>query len=81
MKKPERVPIVPGNFNYAEFLANLSVEQFRLFFELNDTKYYYYDKWKYLAEDWGMNPQQLWSGVKTARIGQKITDHLTSSGV
>lgn len=71
MKKPERVPIVPKNFNYAEFLASLSGEQFRLLFELNDTKYYYYDKWKYLATDWGMSPQQLWSGVKTARIGQK----------
>lgn len=78
MKKPERVPIVPKNFNYAEFLASLSGEQFKLLFELNDTKYYYYDKWKYWATDWGMDPQQLWSGVKTARIGQKslVISHL-----
>ncbi len=53
MNKPERVPIVPKNFNYAEFLASLNNEQFRLLFELNDTKYHYYDKWKYLAADWG----------------------------
>ncbi|WP_255346348.1 hypothetical protein [Asinibacterium sp. OR53] len=38
MNKPERVPIVPMNFNYAEFLAKLDEEQFRLLFELNDTK-------------------------------------------
>jgi Fic family protein len=71
MKKPERVPVVPKNFNYAKFLAGLDPEQFSRVFELNDTKYPYYDKWKYLAEEWGMDPQQLWAGVKTARIGQK----------
>lgn len=60
MKKPEKVPIVSKNFDYAGFLASLSGEQFRLLFELNDTKYYYYDKWKYLAADWGISPQQLW---------------------
>lgn len=71
MKKPEKVPIVPKNFDYAGFLESLSGDQFKLLFELNDTKYYYYDKWKYLAADWGISPQKLWSAVKTARIGQK----------
>ncbi len=71
MKQPERVPIVPKDFNYKHFLEHLNTEQFRRVFELNDSKYYYYDKWKYLAEEWGLDPQQLWAGIKMARIGQK----------
>lgn len=80
MKKPERVPLVPKWFDYAQFLRELTTEQFKLLFGINDTKYPYYDKWKYLAADWGMDPKQLWAGVKTLRIGQKSLDISTIPG-
>lgn len=71
MKMPEKVPVIPKGFEYQKFLDSLVSGRFTHFLELNDTKYWYYDKWKFLAKEWNMDPQYLWAGVKTTRLGQK----------
>ena len=68
MRIPEPPPLMPKGFNYAAALDEL-LKSGRLseFFETYDRKYYYYDKWKYKAIEWGIAPALLWGAVKTRR--------------
>ncbi len=71
MRRPEKVPVSPIGFEYQKFLSGLSYTQMREFFEWEDRKYWYYDKWKFKAKEWGIDAQYLWAGVKASRYKYK----------
>ena len=73
MRIPERPPIVDKKFEYGHVLDEL-VKKGKLtqFFEKNDHSYPYWDKWKWMAKDWGMDPNKLWNAVKTYRQRKTI---------
>ena len=72
MKVPERPPFISNDYNYRNILDELiKASKFNEFFEVNDNKYPYWVKWKYLAKDWGIEEKKLWSAVKSARLGSK----------
>jgi len=73
MRIPERVPLIPNDVKYGDILDELiKLGKFSEFMEINDNKYYYYDKWKYLAEQWKMSPSSLWAAVKIRRFSNQI---------
>lgn len=72
MKLPEKVPYIPKDFDFKEALDEFS-KTGRLweFFEIADNKYYYWDKWKYLAKEWNVDPKKLWGAAKVLRLSNK----------
>ncbi len=69
MKKPEPPPGVPSSYNYGEVLQKLSEKnKFQEFVDISQNKYLYWDKWKYLAKDWNIDPKLLWAAVKSSRL-------------
>ncbi|WP_127127210.1 Fic family protein [Pseudoflavitalea rhizosphaerae] len=72
MKFPERPPAY--NFAiYKEVLEELfQKNKFNEFLNLTEKKYYYWNKCKYKAKEWGFEPTRLWSAVKANRISNKI---------
>jgi Fic family protein len=75
MKVPETPPAI-GQADGYRILANLvKLHKFSEFFEINDTKYPYWDKWKYIAKQRGYDPKKLWSAVKTVRPGNRLAFH------
>ncbi|OQP56173.1 hypothetical protein A4H97_00015 [Niastella yeongjuensis] len=80
MRIPERTPLIPNGFEYGKVLEELIVlGRFMEFMEIGDQKYYYYDKWKYRAQEWGIDPHKLWGAVK---VNRKISNNtLTISSV
>ncbi|WP_157986616.1 Fic family protein [Chitinophaga alhagiae] len=68
MRLPERTPVIPRDFDFSAMLTTLiGLEKFEEFRILLNARYYYYDKWKYRASEWGVDPQLLWATVKTYR--------------
>jgi Fic family protein len=68
MRLPVKPPLIPKDFNFSESLDKLLESGHLLeFFEIADAKYYYYDKWKHKAKEWGLDPKILWGIVKTRR--------------
>ncbi len=73
MRLPEKPPLISKEFRYSDLLQEL-VEKGRFdeFFHLMDSKYYYFDKWKFKAKEWGMDALELWSAVKTRRLSTQL---------
>jgi Fic family protein len=72
MKIPQKVPVMPKDFIYGEVLEQLRQQgRFSAFFQANESRYYYYDKWRYLAKDWNFDPKMLWAAVKSTRAGNR----------
>lgn len=68
MKLPEKPPYT-GTHNYNEILNELDqLGKLKAFNEFIENDYYYWDKWKYIAQDWKYDPGKLWFAVKTTRI-------------
>lgn len=68
MRLPERIPLIPNDFNFTDVFNKLvHKDKFDEFMAIMESKYYYYDKWKYKAQEWGIKPIQLWGIVKTFR--------------
>ncbi len=73
MKIPETPPEIEKGYSYGVVLDDLiKIGKFREFFEINDNKYLYWDKWKYTAKEWNYNPRKLWSAVKSNRLGNRL---------
>lgn len=72
MRLPEPVPFISKSFDFKTVLDELSkAGRFREFLETVDNKYYYWDKWKYLAKQWGIDAKKLWGAVKARRLSNK----------
>ncbi|GEP94288.1 Fic family protein [Chitinophaga cymbidii] len=68
MRLPEPTPLIPRTFNFGDVLNELSkMGKFEEFLTIVNSKYYYYDKWKYRAQEWGISPKKLWGTVKAHR--------------
>lgn len=72
MKVPQRPPYT-GKFDYREILDDLVKNgKFQDFHDFVQSEYYYWDKWKYIAQDWKYDSKKLWFAVKTTRISHNI---------
>ncbi len=68
MRKVEKPPVILEELEYGKMLDELiHIGKFRDFFEINDAKYPYWDRWKWLAKDWNYDPKKLWWTIKTHR--------------
>ena len=69
MKKPEPPPYVSASYKYGDVLDDLiNKGKYREFIDITQNRYLYWDKWKYLAKDWSIDPKQLWGAVKSSRL-------------
>ncbi|RYE50694.1 MAG: Fic family protein [Sphingobacteriales bacterium] len=73
MKMPETPPTIPAEYDYGAVLNDLvSIGKFWELFELNDNKYPYWDKCKYVAKGWGYDPVKLWAAIKSNRRNNRL---------
>ncbi len=79
MRIPQRPPFTGKKYDYRNVLEELTrLEKFKPFFEKEETAYPYWEKWKYIAKEWGILPEKLWFAVKSARLGKRkvlFSDH------
>lgn len=72
MRLPEKAPQLPLNYNYLPSLDEVAkAGRLQEFLETDDLKYYYWEKWKYKANEWGIDPKHLWTAVKFKRLANK----------
>lgn len=72
MKKPEKPVYTDGKYDYEKILNELvRLNKFRDFFQIEDTEYPYYEKWKYKAKSWGIGIEKVWSAAKSYRRTKK----------
>lgn len=68
MRKVEPPPYIREIWEYEKLPEELvATGKYRELTEANDASYPYWEKWKYLAAEWGVDPKKLWSIVKTNR--------------
>ncbi len=68
MRRIEPPPYVGEIWEYGKLPGELVVTgKYWELTQTNDASYPYWEKWKYLASEWGIDPKKLWSIVKTQR--------------
>jgi Fic family protein len=67
MRTVEPPPGIEGKWKYNELLDELSGEHLLKLSEIEGMSYPYWEKWKYRAQEWKLDPLKLWSIVKTMR--------------
>lgn len=68
MRFPEPTPLITKDFDFGKVLEDLvGIAKSDVFNDIVSNKYYYYDKWKYKAQEWNFDPKSLWGAVKTYR--------------
>jgi Fic family protein len=68
MRKIEKPPFVPSDWGFGELLDDLIAKQkYLIAKEIDDTSYPYWEKWKYLAMEWELDPRRVWAAVKGRR--------------
>jgi len=81
MRKVEKPPFVSPDWTFGELLDDLvAKEKFQVFNEMDDASYPYWEKWKYLARDWDLDPKRLWAAVKGRRHISRREVHFESGG-
>lgn len=80
MKVPQRPPYT-GKFDYREVLDDLVKNgRFQAFYDFVQNEYYYWDKWKYIAQDWKFDPKKLWFAVKITRLSHNVLKPFGDNG-
>ena len=76
MRKIQAPPFISERWDFAELLAELDAKgKYLIATDINDSSYPYWEKWKYLAEDWGLDPKRVWIAMKTSRsISQRTVN-------
>ncbi len=73
MRIPEKPPGIPWRYNYETILDEITkIGKSDAFFEINESRFPYWDKWKYTAKEWKMDPIMLWTAVKSNRRGNRL---------
>jgi Fic family protein len=67
MKTLEAPPIIDSKWGFADLFFQLSDETFNKILAINNEKYPFWDKWKYYAKEWNLEPEKLWAIVKRFR--------------
>lgn len=69
-EKPPRVPL--GGTAYGKAVLELQAAgKNEEILQIEESSYPYWEKWKYLAKDWGCDPKKVWLVVKAQRFFQK----------
>ena len=73
MRKVENPPFIAEDWAFAALLDELVAKGKHLAVrEIDDLSYPYWEKWKYLAREWGMDQRRVWKTIKGRRsISQK----------
>ena len=72
MKKPEKPPKITEKPSYSEIMDELiKKNKFWNFFDIDDTEYPYWEELKYKTKSWGVEPEKIWSGIKSNRRAKK----------
>lgn len=81
MRLPEPIPFIPKDINLLEIINSLGTQnKLKELLDKNDTKYYYFDKWKYLSKEWKMDPVHVWAAVKFFRLSNQTLTISNSTG-
>lgn len=73
MRKPEKPPFIPATYKYGDVLDELIRKgKYGEFVAVTQNKYLYWEKWKYIARDWDIDPKLLWGAVKSTRHGVRL---------
>ncbi|HLZ89708.1 MAG TPA: Fic family protein [Puia sp.] len=68
MRKVESPPYVPADWDFGELLDELEAKQkYVEAREIDDSSYPYWEKWKYLAREWRLDPRRVWAAIKKRR--------------
>src|SRR5437868_2088380 len=71
-----RTPEPPPKYDILRYIEAVSaLRKINKYFEsgdLTDIKYYYWDKCKFIAKDWNIDPLLLWVFIKSQRLSNKI---------
>jgi Fic family protein len=71
MRSMERPPYVAGKYDFNEVLAEISRSgRLEEISSINEEQYPYWDKWKFRARDWKLDPLKVWYFVKALRLAQ-----------
>lgn len=72
MKLPEKPPFI-GSYDYRVVQDDLvQMNKFQAFIDFIENDYYYWDKWKYIAQNWKYDSKKLWYAVKVHRISHTV---------
>ncbi|MBL7734401.1 MAG: Fic family protein [Chitinophagaceae bacterium] len=68
MRIPERPPFFDNSLEYREIINDLAkAGKLISFLDQNDQSYPYWEKWKWIAKEWGLDPVKIWNAVKIYR--------------
>jgi Fic family protein len=71
MRSMERPPYVAGKYDFNEVMAEMSLSgRLEEISSINEEQYPYWDKWKFRARDWKLDPLKVWYFVKALRLAQ-----------
>jgi Fic family protein len=73
MRTIGKPPFIKDDWEFGNLLDELlSIGKYTVVHEINDSSYPYWEKWKYLAKEWGFDARKLWKIIKITRgVGQK----------
>lgn len=81
MRAIEKPPFIPEDWKYSELLDELIGKgKFNEHREVDDASYPYWEKWKYLARDWELEPKRVWAAIKRGRKISERTINFDSNG-
>jgi Fic family protein len=68
LRKIENPPFIPPDWNFGALLDELvAKDKYLETREIDDSSYPYWEKWKYLAREWGLDSKRVWAAVKKRR--------------
>jgi len=81
MRKIERPPFIGATKDFEEILDELIAKKmFPVATEIDESSYPYWEKWKYLSGEWGLDPKRVWKVIKKKRSISHRTVNFHSGG-
>lgn len=81
MRKVEGPPFIPPSWDFGELLRELvAQDKYWLAKEIDDSSYPYWEKWKYLAQEWKLDPKKVWAVMRRSRMIALRTINFDSDG-
>lgn len=81
MRRIEPPPFIGPNKDFEEILDELIANQiYPLATEIDQSSYPYWEKWKYLAREWNLDPKRVWKLIKKKRSISQRTINFNSGG-
>src|SRR6201996_9266363 len=81
MRKVEKPPFIPSDWDFGELLAHLvDNNKYLVYREIEDSSYPYWEKWKYLAREWDLDPTRVWAIIKRQRYISRRSVNFDSGG-